>query len=111
MRRACTPTIGRFHASAPEFHERGIERDFRRARLFQPTHAGAVCRAADRRRNAQSLRRSANFKDYEFSRATVMELWDFGYHDAQKSLADPQWREAKDLGHGVHVYDLTDAAG
>ncbi|MFM0549965.1 hypothetical protein P0D69_03185 [Paraburkholderia sediminicola] len=40
-----------------------------------------------------------------------MELWDFGYHDARKSLADPQWREAKDLGHGVHVYDLTDAAG
>lgn len=55
--------------------------------------------------------RSANFKDYEFSRATVMELWDFGYQDARKSLADPQWREARDLGNGVHVYDLTGAAG
>jgi NTE family protein len=51
--------------------------------------------------------RSSNFKDYEFSRATVMELWDFGYRDAHKSLSDPRWREATDLGNGVNVYDLT----
>ncbi|HYS63692.1 MAG TPA: patatin-like phospholipase family protein [Paraburkholderia sp.] len=51
--------------------------------------------------------RSANFKDYEFSRATVMELWDFGYNDARKALSDPQWRETTDLGNGIHVYDLT----
>jgi NTE family protein len=51
--------------------------------------------------------RSSNFKDYEFSRATVMELWDFGYRDAHKALSDPQWREATDLGNGVQVYDLT----
>jgi NTE family protein len=51
--------------------------------------------------------RSANFKDYEFSRATVLELWDFGYSDACKSVSDPQWREATDLGSGVHIYDLT----
>ncbi|WP_207634772.1 DUF3734 domain-containing protein, partial [Paraburkholderia hospita] len=44
---------------------------------------------------------------YEFSRATVMELWDFGYSDACKSVSDPQWREATDLGSGVHIYDLT----
>ncbi len=51
--------------------------------------------------------RSSSFKDYEFSRATVMELWDFGYSDACKALSDPGWREATDLGNGIHVYDLT----
>ncbi|WP_274381884.1 DUF3734 domain-containing protein [Paraburkholderia hospita] len=51
--------------------------------------------------------RSANFKDYEFSRATVMELWYFGYSDACKSVSDPQWREAIDLGSCVRIYDLT----
>ncbi|MFM0557922.1 DUF3734 domain-containing protein [Paraburkholderia sediminicola] len=32
--------------------------------------------------------RSSTLKDYECSRATVMELWDFGYSDAQKSVAN-----------------------
>lgn len=51
--------------------------------------------------------RSSNFKDYEFSRATVLKLWDFGYRDAHKVVSGPQWREATDLGNGVHVCDLT----
>lgn len=51
--------------------------------------------------------RSSSFKDYEFSRATVMELWDFGYSDAKKSISNPQWRQATDLGNGVRIYDLT----
>ena len=51
--------------------------------------------------------RSSSFKDYEFSRATVMELWDFGYSDARRAISNPQWRHATDLGNGVRIYDLT----
>ncbi|MGF6776247.1 patatin-like phospholipase family protein [Paraburkholderia sp. GAS334] len=50
---------------------------------------------------------SSNYKDYEFSRATVMELWDFGYSDAKRSIADPEWQNATNLGNGIRIYDLT----
>ncbi len=52
--------------------------------------------------------RSSVYKDCEFSRATVTELWDFGYQDACNSIANPQWRHATDLGNGVRIYDLTE---
>jgi NTE family protein len=51
--------------------------------------------------------RSANFKDYEFSRATVTDLWEGGLEDARRSIDSPEWREATDLGNGIRIYDLT----
>ncbi|WP_079500818.1 patatin-like phospholipase family protein [Paraburkholderia hospita] len=51
--------------------------------------------------------RSCDFKDYEFSRATVTELWEGGHSDVRCSIAHPQWRNAMELAHGIHVYDLT----
>jgi NTE family protein len=50
---------------------------------------------------------SSDFKDYEFSRATVRELWEGGHNDVRRSIAHPQWRDAMELAHGIHVYDLT----
>jgi NTE family protein len=51
--------------------------------------------------------RSANFKDYEFSRATVTDLWEGGLEDARRSIDSPEWREATDVGNGIRIYDLT----
>jgi NTE family protein len=49
---------------------------------------------------------SASSKDYEFSRATVMELWETGLNDVRRTVANPQWQEAKEPGSGIGVYDL-----
>jgi NTE family protein len=51
--------------------------------------------------------RSANFKDYEFSRATMTDLWDGGLEDARRSVDSPEWKDATDLGNGIRIYDLT----
>jgi NTE family protein len=51
--------------------------------------------------------RSSDFKDYEFSRATVTELWEGGHSDVRRSIAHPQWGTAMELAHGIRVYDLT----
>ena len=51
--------------------------------------------------------RSSDFKDYEFSRATVRELWEGGLNDVHRSIAHPEWLDAMELAHGIHVYDLT----
>jgi NTE family protein len=51
--------------------------------------------------------RSSDFKDYEFSRATVTQLWEGGLNDVRRSIAHPEWRNAMELAHGIHVYDLT----
>jgi NTE family protein len=51
--------------------------------------------------------RSCDFKDYEFSRATVTELWEGGISDVRCSIAHPEWRNAMEVAHGIRVYDLT----
>jgi len=51
--------------------------------------------------------RSSDFKDYEFSRATVTELWEGGLSDVHRSIAHPEWRNAMEVAHGIHIYDLT----
>jgi NTE family protein len=73
-------------------------------------HLASVCKRGDialvhliNRRNSHS----ASSKDYEFSRATVNELWDSGLHDVRKSIAHPDWLDAVELSDGVRVYDLT----
>ena len=50
---------------------------------------------------------SAGIKDYEFSRATVDELWQAGRADVQRSAAEADWDDALRPHQGVHVYDLT----
>jgi NTE family protein len=49
---------------------------------------------------------SADFKDYEFSRATVNELWQGGHDDTQQVLVHPQDCRIGDLGNSVHVIEL-----
>jgi NTE family protein len=50
---------------------------------------------------------SSHFKDAEFSRATVTELWEAGQSDVRHAIAHPEWRRLTDLGHGMRVYDIT----
>jgi NTE family protein len=46
-------------------------------------------------------------KDYEFSRATVNELWAAGLDDARHVVAHPQRLIRTDVSETVRVYDLT----
>jgi NTE family protein len=50
---------------------------------------------------------SSYFKDAEFSRATVRELWDAGEDDVRQAIAHPEWRHLTDLGHGIRIIDIT----
>jgi NTE family protein len=50
--------------------------------------------------------KSSDFKDYEFSRATVDQLWQSGHDDVQKVLQHPQDCRVSDLGNGVRVFEL-----
>jgi NTE family protein len=45
-------------------------------------------------------------KDYEFSRATVNELWAAGLDDARRVVAHPERLIRTDVSEGVRVYDL-----
>jgi len=49
---------------------------------------------------------SSDFKDYEFSRATIEDLWAAGSDDVQKVLGHPEACRVTDLGNGVRVFDL-----
>lgn len=48
-----------------------------------------------------------NSKDYEFSRATMLEHWESGRNDVRRSLRHSKWRERRYADHGVAVFDLT----
>jgi NTE family protein len=50
--------------------------------------------------------RSLDFKDYEFSRATVQDLWQGGQRDVLRVLTDPDACEISDVGNGVRIFDL-----
>jgi len=52
---------------------------------------------------------SSHFKDTEFSRVTVDELWAAGEADVRHAIAHPEWRRLTDLGHGIRIYDITGA--
>ena len=53
------------------------------------------------------LSHSAQSKDYDFSRATVNELWAAGLEDVRRSVANFRSMKARKLGDGVQIYDLT----
>jgi NTE family protein len=48
-------------------------------------------------------------KDYEFSRASMLEHWAAGLADTQATLEDPRWLGRDRSAEGVHVFDF--AAG
>ena len=50
---------------------------------------------------------SANSKDYEFSRATVRELWQAGLEDMRRTCAHRDWINATEVESGVRVVDLS----
>jgi NTE family protein len=50
--------------------------------------------------------KSCDFKDYEFSRATVTDLWAGGYDDAQRALQRPESCRVTDLGNRFRILDL-----
>ncbi|MCJ2090803.1 patatin-like phospholipase family protein [Methylobacterium sp. E-005] len=52
-------------------------------------------------------RYEANSKDYEFSRATMLEHWQAGRDDAVRSLRHRRWRERAHNADGVAVFDLS----
>jgi NTE family protein len=46
-------------------------------------------------------------KDYEFSRASVLEHWQAGQRDLRDTLAHPDWLKSTGIDAGVTQYDLT----
>ena len=50
--------------------------------------------------------KSYDFKDYEFSRATVQDLWRGGFDDIRKVIERPDTCRLDDLGNGVRVFDV-----
>ena len=50
---------------------------------------------------------SLDFKDYEFSRATVTDLWEGGHNDVRRSIANPDWHRVTELAEGIRVFDLS----
>ena len=50
--------------------------------------------------------RATSYKDCEFSRATVTDLWQGGLADVRASIANPQWHRATDYAEGMRVYDM-----
>jgi NTE family protein len=49
-------------------------------------------------------------KDYEFSRASMLEHWAAGIADTQATLEDPRWTGRDRRDEGVHVFDLASAS-
>jgi NTE family protein len=49
---------------------------------------------------------ATSFKDCEFSRATVTDLWQGGLADVRASIASPDWHRATDYAEGMRVYDM-----
>jgi NTE family protein len=50
---------------------------------------------------------STNAKDFEFSRATVRELWETGLDDVRRTCGHREWLKARKVVGGVRVFDLT----
>ena len=45
-------------------------------------------------------------KDFEFSRRTMEEHWSAGYHNARRSLANPEVLQLPDRQQGVRTFDI-----
>ena len=53
------------------------------------------------------LSSSATWKDYEFSRATMNELWAAGLDDVRRGVANRRRLRPENVGQGIQVVDLT----
>ena len=53
--------------------------------------------------------RSLDFKDYEFSRATMTDLWEGGHNDVRRSIENPDLHRVTELAEGMRVFDFTDS--
>ena len=51
--------------------------------------------------------RASQYKDCEFSRATVSELWGFGAEDVHRAVTDPSALRTIELSEQVHIYEFT----
>jgi len=49
---------------------------------------------------------SLDFKDYEFSRATVEDLWKGGQRDVTRVITNPDACVISEVGNGVRIFDL-----
>jgi len=49
-------------------------------------------------------------KDYEFSRASMLEHWCAGTADTVQTMEDPRWLDRKGAASGVNVYDMSGPA-
>lgn len=50
--------------------------------------------------------RTSQYKDCEFSRTTVNDLWNAGLSDVRRLISDPEWMRVTEMGNGLRVYDL-----
>ncbi|MBY0270791.1 MAG: patatin-like phospholipase family protein [Burkholderiales bacterium] len=50
---------------------------------------------------------STHSKDYEFSRATVRQLWEAGLEDVRRNCAHTDWARALQPVDGMRIFDLT----
>lgn len=46
-------------------------------------------------------------KDYEFSRASMLDHWRAGHEDATRTLGNPRWNDPAPETDGIRVFDLT----
>lgn len=76
------------------------------ADVQQLAAAGAVPALAWVRFVNQRLPHSTHFKDADFSRATVTELWAAGLDDARRAVRDGSFESAVELGPGIHFFDV-----
>ncbi len=53
------------------------------------------------------LSHAAQTKDFEFSRATVNELWSAGLEDVRRAAAKKDWAQPQEVWEGMRTYDLT----
>ena len=51
--------------------------------------------------------RATSFKDCEFSRATVTDLWQGGLGDVRRAVADSRLQRATGVAEGMRVFDMT----
>ena len=52
------------------------------------------------------LTHSTSAKDYEFSRATVQQLWEAGLEDVRRTCSHRAWQKAREVESGIRVFDL-----
>jgi NTE family protein len=50
---------------------------------------------------------SSDFKDYEFSRATMNDLWQGGLDDVHSAIEREAWRNVVELAEGIRIFDFT----